>query len=50
LDSVSATGYEILHYEIHELVYWIRNKEALPHSLMGIMIASIYKKDDKTSM
>ena len=49
MDSVIATGCETLRSEISVLIYWIRNKEALPPSVKGIMIAAIYKKDDKTS-
>jgi hypothetical protein len=50
LDSVGSEACETLHSEIRELIYLIWNKEALPHSVKGIMIALIYKKDDKTSM
>jgi hypothetical protein len=41
-------GGETLHYEIHELVKLIWNKEELPHQWKESTVLPIHKKGDKT--
>jgi hypothetical protein len=37
-----------LHSEIHERIYYIRNKEEFPQQWKEFIIVPIYKKGDKT--